>query len=318
MTAEGYKRKKEGAAIGLLGGIPALLMLAGIIYAAVFASRDMSEFVLDGIKLAVKCVIPSSFPFMIISDIYAHYGHPERIGILSDTVTWLLGVPRSAVSPFIIGNASGFPIGAKSTADLYREGCLEKRDAERLLALSSNPSPAFVIGAVGLGMYGDMRYGLLLLFSLYIGTLVCGIITRGKQNTIDLSSNKIGQKYNFVASVKNAGLNSLSLIAFISCFSAGFGIVKKYLKNELLIGIISALSEVTNAVRGFALLGHESMLQSIIFSGFSLGFGGLCVMMQSAVFTSGTDLSFKPYIKLKLLHGLITATVAAVGYFLLF
>ena len=37
-------------------------------------SKEVGEYVKEGLELAVGYVIPTSFPFMIISDIYVSYG----------------------------------------------------------------------------------------------------------------------------------------------------------------------------------------------------------------------------------------------------
>ncbi len=45
-------------------------------------SAEVAEYVKQGLGLAVKYVIPTSFPFMIVSDMYVCYGRPENIRII--------------------------------------------------------------------------------------------------------------------------------------------------------------------------------------------------------------------------------------------
>ena len=45
----------------------------------------------------------------------------------------------------------------------------------------------------------------------------------------------------------------------------------------------------------------------IIFTAFLLGFGGISVLLQVLSITSKTDLSIKPYLYGKLLHGILAA-----------
>ena len=56
---------------------------------------------------------------------------------------------------------------------------------------------------------------------------------------------------------------------------------------------------------------------NIVLCAFLLGFGGLSVLLQVLSITSKTDLSIKPYIYGKLLHGILAAfyTFVAISVF---
>ena len=292
--------------------ISSLLLLFGTLMFGLVLSGDVSEYIKEGLALSVGCVIPSSFPFMIISDMYVSYGKPENIRLLRRTFTFLFGLPPSALAPFICGNLGGFPIGAKMASECYSAGTLTKDEAERLIPLSNNPSCAFIVGGVGLGIFGDLKIGLMLLFSIYSATVICGILTRGKIDKKCKSGVNIGQNYDFISSVKNSGLNSISIISFISLFSAINGILKKCIKNTPILYLISAFCEVTNAVKIFASDSHIPPHLSLVFSAFALGFGGICVGLQSAVFTSASGLKMKKYYLIKLLNAIIAACVFSI------
>ncbi len=309
---------KKEAAMGKFEVLISVILLGAAVLLGLFASGIMSEYVLAGMDLAVRCVLPSSFPFMILSDIYISYGHPERIKVLVCAVKKLFGIPDDAIAPLVTGNVCGFPIGAKGTADLYLSGRIDKDCAERLLALSSNPSAAFVTGAVGLGMYGDLRYGLILLLALYSATAVCGIISKSKLKKEANITYIPQQKYNLINSVKGAALSSVYLIAFVSCFSALVGIIRKCVKSHVIVYAVSMLLEVTNAVSISSGISDSSMVYSMAMSGFTLGFGGISVMMQSTVFTSDTDLRYKKYIVLKLAEGIVASLFSVIGYYVVF
>ena len=179
------------------------LLLTLTVLSGLFLSEEMGEYVSEGIVLAVTSVVPSSFPFMIISDFYTHYGHPEDLGRIGKAVSRIFGVPLSGLGALICGNVGGFPIGAKMTAELYEGGGIDKRNAERLLPLSSNPSCAFIIGAVGLGMYTSFRIGLVLLASLYLSCVFCAVLTKPTRGNIEFNGINIKQSYSFVTSVKS-------------------------------------------------------------------------------------------------------------------
>lgn len=277
-------------------------------------SAEIGEYVKEGLGLAVKYVIPTSFPFMIVSDVYVCYGKPENIRILRNAFCSLFGFSPHCLATFICGNVVGFPIGAKMCADLYASGTVRADEAERLIPLSSNPSCAFVIGGVGMGIWGDIRVGLFLLVSIYSATVLCGIITRSKRKNGVLNASNVNNSYDFVTSVKNSGQSSISIISFISAFSVINGLLKKRINNALILHAFSAFSEVTNAIKLYATSGVFTKEGSLILSAFALGFGGACVGLQSSAFTSVVGLKMKKYYLIKLLEGVLSAGIFSILY----
>ena len=203
-----------------------VFLLLTVLIFGLFLSSETVNYVKEGMNLAISCVIPSSFPFMVISDMYVAYGKPENILVLRKSLCKLLSFSPKGLAPLICGNIGGFPIGAKMVSDLYSSGSLSRNEAERLLPLCNNPSCAFIIGGVGLGIYGDARLGFLLLSAVYTSTLICGMITRSNCTENVFTKDNMKQNYIFVESVKRAGINSVSIISFISIFSVLTGIVK--------------------------------------------------------------------------------------------
>ena len=291
-----------------------LAMLSVTVLAGSLISWEATEYVKEGMRLAVGCVIPSAFPFMIISDLYLAYGKPENIRLLARLFSWLFGLPAEGLSAFVCGNVGGFPIGAKMCADACLSGRLNRDDAERLMPLSTNPSCAFVIGAVGIGAWGDVRIGFLLLISVFASVVLCGILTRSKSTKSYITNDNIKQSYNFVDSVKHAGMSCISIISFISLFSVLCGIIKKRVKNALLLYPIYAALEVTNAVNFAAISRDLPEGIRLAICAFSLGFGGFSIGMQSAAFASSAGIKMGRYYRTKLLEGVLAASIASLIY----
>ena len=294
-----------------------VFLLLTVLIFGLFLSSETVNYVKEGMNLAISCVIPSSFPFMVISDMYVAYGKPENILVLRKSLCKLLSFSPKGLAPLICGNIGGFPIGAKMVSDLYSSGSLSRNEAERLLPLCNNPSCAFIIGGVGLGIYGDARLGFLLLSAVYTSTLICGMITRSNCTENVFTKDNIKQNYIFVESVKRAGINSVSIISFISIFSVLTGIVKKRVKYAPLYCLLFSILEVTNAIKGFSEYTTISPSLAISLSAFSLGFGGICVGMQSSAFTSSAGLGMRKYYLIKLLEGIIASALASLFFLLL-
>lgn len=306
MTGEGVRgRMRVGlsrAASSIMPTVWLILMLGF----AVFLSRRAADYALGGMITAVSCVLPTAFPSMLFCDLYRAYGKPERITPLGLAIGVLLGLPPESLRALLLGNLCGFPMGARETLALYESGVLEREEAERLLPLTMNPSPPFVAGAVGIAMLGGVREGVALLSCLAVSTLAVGVIFRGRGKRRKISGFAIENRYNFVESVKGAAESSLTVIAFITCFSVVLGFVRDFVKPYAIRAAAFAFIEVTGGVQFFAKAYSLSPELRGALVAFTLGFGGISVMLQGAAFVKGR-LALKGYAFVKFWQGFICA-----------
>lgn len=59
--------------------IVSLLILSMTVLIGIMISGEAGEYVQDGMRLAVECVIPTALPFMIIADLYVCYGDRKSV-----------------------------------------------------------------------------------------------------------------------------------------------------------------------------------------------------------------------------------------------
>jgi len=78
------------------------------------------------------------------------------------------------------------------------------------------------------------------------------------------------------------------------------GLNKEYIKP-----IISGLVELTNGLSNIVTVNTKSISITITLTAFLLGLGGLSILLQVLSITSKSDISIKPYIIGKFLHGII-------------
>ncbi len=304
------RKKARGRLVPLRGLGSAALSLASlslVIFFAAFLSGEASEFALSGMRLAVLTVLPSAFPSMLVCDLYRRVGYPEKIPLLGRAFSLLFGISQAGLRAFILGNLCGFPMGAREVGAAYSEGALSREEAERLLPLSTNPSPAFVVGAVGGAMLGDFRAGAILLCCVLLSSALCGVVYRKKRVKSEVSHIVLRQSYSFIESVRSAGGACIAIISFISAFSVMLGFCKKYLIFLPLRSAAFALLEVTGGVDFFIRGGDFSPVISGVMTAFTLGFGGLSVMLQSAALASDFGLKLRGYLRVKLTQGAVCA-----------
>ena len=259
--------------------IISIVFTAIILSAALFLSEEISELVTMGLEICVKTIIPSVFPFLIITDILIRFIKFEKNDFLRRGFERIFKINGAALSVFICGILSGFPTGAKLSLTLYYNGKISKDECERLMGISSNASPGYIICAVGSGMLGNLRLGALLFFITAISSVFSGFVLGINSKSTINSSVEMGQKYSFSNSVKSAALACLNICAFVTFFSLVSGLLKLYANRRLLLFIFPFL-EIATAT---AYITELCILPPAIrFSliAFSISFSGICVYAQ--------------------------------------
>ena len=161
----------------LLGGCACFLIFALLCFPA-----EMLAASAEGVQLWLTKVFPSLFPFLVACGILLRIGAAQRMGAaLRPLMQPLFHLPGIAAFPFFFGLLSGYPMGAKLTAQLYEQRQLSLADAQQLLAFSNCPGPLFLIGTVGVGFFGMPAFGYLLWLSAFLGAVATGILFRRKK-----------------------------------------------------------------------------------------------------------------------------------------
>lgn len=280
----------------------------------------------SGILLWGKVILPSLFPFLIISNLITKTALPKLLGkLLNPIMRFLFNLPGSTSLALFLGMTGGYPIGAKIASDLVESKVISKNISDHLITFVNNSGPLFISGAVGIGLYNSKKIGLLLLLVHYLSALIVGIIFREKENLTDIkneidftvvSLSNLGKTLN--EAIKNALSSIFNIGGFIVLFSlissilANTGILfvlSKFffptLSEETSYGILSGLLEVTTGINLISTI-HISLLQKLIITSILIGFGGVCIHMQTLSIISKTNISIKNYFIGKTLQGLIS------------
>ena len=132
-----------------------------------------------GLSLCVGSLLPSLFPFMIVSELSVRSGlasYPSRL--FERPSRKLFGLSGEAGCAFIVGTLCGFPIGARMGMSLYEQGKLTSSELTRLVCLSSNPGLAFTVITLGREHLGNTRLGVLLYSAIVLSSITVGLIAK--------------------------------------------------------------------------------------------------------------------------------------------
>lgn len=267
----------------------------------------------DGIALCLYTVIPSLFPFFILSSMLTSSLTGKSIPILHP-IGRLCGIPEGAESLLVVGILGGYPVGAQAIADAYEQGQLKKSAAHRLLGFCSNAGPAFLFGMAG-SLFTSAIVPWVLWLIHILSALTVGTILPNKRHDTCLLRKSAS------LTVPQAMERSIRVMATVCGWVVIFRVILAVLNRWVLwllpqAGhiLLSGLLELSNGCAALHSLQSEG--SRFVLCACMLAIGGLCVGMQTVSVT--TSLGTGLYFPGKVLQGLISILMAAAGQCFLF
>lgn len=294
-------------------------------------SPTLSGSVLDGINLWFACVLPSLFPFFIITACFSYLKITGKLcSKLSPLTNKLFRVNGSVGYAFFMSVISGYPMGAKVVSDLKENNALSKTESVRAAALCSTSSPMFLISSVGAFMFKNALFGVCLFVCHLLSALSVGFIfSFYKRKDLPTRSMLINpQKMDNL-------LYETVYSAVISALVVGGMITLFYLTTEILVttkvlsplisglstiigdsqvakGIILGAFECTRGLKSVATCGTS--LLSLCACAFICGFGGLSVIMQSIIYLKKAKIKTAPFFIAKILMAVLSVLFVLIFY----
>lgn len=134
---------------------------------------------LRGIAIWWDILFPALFPFFVVSELLIGFGIVHCIGTLFDPMMRpLFRVPGIGGFIMAMGFASGYPVGARLTSQLWEKKLITRFEGERLVAFTTSSDPIFLIGAVCIGFFHNPGLAGILALSHYGASVLVGFIMR--------------------------------------------------------------------------------------------------------------------------------------------
>ena len=284
------------------------------------------EYMGRGLTLCARTVIPSLFPFMVLSELLVSSGAGEALGrIFARPMRWLFGLSGAGASAVFLGSMCGSPVGARTAVALYDKNAISRAECEHLLTFSNNPSSAFLITAVGASLFGNRRLGMILYLTVLGSSFLIGFLLRfffrqdhedGRHRHPHFPSGlHVGGVSTFTGAVSNAAMSMLTVCAYVIFFSAITGTLFCFIEEVGSIppGLAAAsygFFEMSGGIsEAVALSNNET---AVVLTAAIAGWSGLSVHCQIMALCGGRGLSFKPYLIAKALQGILCAAVMIV------
>lgn len=296
-----------------------------------------------GLELWFQKMVPSLFPFMILSGIMVRLNLTERLAMAAyPLVGRIYRVRKNVCYCMLLGFLCGFPMGAKVTGELFERGQLTHREAEYLLAFCNNIGPvyfcSFVLPLLGreltapylFGMYGiPLLYGLVLRGTVYHNLTSLGITpariadpsSGAELRTAELGSRIPGCRPH-LASAQGLEPGHRSRLTFAQILEATNQSIQSSGQSILTLGgymiLFNLLNLLPHVLAGHSLpllsplleiTGGLGMLKGTLplYSLLALSFGGLSCIAQTYSCIRGCGLSLSNYIYHKVILTMLSA-----------
>jgi len=278
------------------------------------------EGVKNGIYISVYKIAPSLFVFLVLTNMLVSSEYFFKLmNPVFSLFEKIFCIPKNACVPLILGLICGFPVGARTAKSMYENDEISFALYNRLLLFVNSVSPAFLISAVGLGIYSDERVGYFLFFCQFLCVLLLAFVSLFFYKTpIQQEKFRKKKKSDIFTLITESISTSLSNILIISSYVIFFSFITGFLKflpikNDLISALIFGLFEMSCGV--FAV--KRTSFSGLLCICFIIGFGGLCIHMQTVAILGESRIKLSKYLFFKLLNGALLCLFCLVFYNLL-
>ena len=279
--------------------LPLLAGAAALLYGGSAVRLGMEE----GLALCLHSVLPSLFPFFVLSSLLLSLGFAEGLGrLLFPMMNTLFHLGGNGAGALALGLIAGYPSGARAVSRLYTDGLCGKEEAEHLLAFCNNCGPAFFLSFLGAERFGSTAVGLRLWLIHVLSALCAGLLLRPKRilskDAPPPKAEHIGFAAAFTQAVQSGFSSYLGICGFILLFSV----------------LLQPLKALPCHIEGFfelfsGISSLDGSSRSLLLASALTAWGGLSVHAQSAAFYTAAGLSGRRHLQGKLLQAAISTAL---------
>lgn len=285
-------------------GVFFAVFLLAAIFILILDAQTAAAAAAEGIRICLQTVVPSLFPFFVLSKLFVASSLSDKCSRLCAPIMKpLFGLSPACAPALVLGMLGGYPIGAKTAAELYAAGRITKEEGERLLAFCSNAGPAFLFGMLG-GLLGSAQIAAALYCIHLLSAVLTGLILRQKS---DGSTSVFGSGKPASLSLPDAvsaSIRSMSQVcAYIILFSVLSAFACKWMSAATpswMRVLFTGLLELSGGCCALPSIPQPTL--RLLFATLFTTFGGLCVWLQTQAVIAPSGLTGHRYLPGKLLQ----------------
>ncbi|WP_068773876.1 sporulation integral membrane protein YlbJ [Paenibacillus sp. FJAT-26967] len=159
--------------------LPLITFILGLLLLMLVFPKESLAAAVRGVAIWWDVLFPALFPFFVISEVLLGFGIVHFFGTIFDPMMRpVFRIPGIGGFVMAMGFASGYPVGAKLTSQLWKERLVNREEGERLVSFTTSSDPIFLIGAVCVGFFHDASLAAIMAAAHYGGAVLVGLLMR--------------------------------------------------------------------------------------------------------------------------------------------
>ena len=294
---------------------PGALLLC--LLALLLFPQDAAQSARDALALCAQTVIPSLFPFFVLSSLLVSCGASALLSaLLAPLMRPLFGLSGAGAAALALGLCGGYPVGARTAAELVESGALSREEGERLLIFCNNAGPGFLLGICGGAVFASPRAGAALYLIHAASALFTGILLTRRLPPLSAPFSagaaprrSVSLSAALPAAVQGALAGILNVCAFVVFFTVCTRLLLRALPESFVFSLPCALLigffELTSGVTALPPTRAGFLACAAL-----LAWGGLSVHCQTAAVTAGSGIPMGRYLPAKAVQAALSAGLA--------
>lgn len=294
-----------------------IVVVLSVFFVLLFVfSKDISSSIIFSISIWKDNLLPSLFPFFVMSDLLLAYGFVDIISFfLGSIMTKWFYLPKDASFAFFVSLFSGFPSGSKYVNDLLSAKKISIEDANYLIMFTHFANPFFIVTTIGLFLLSNVKAGYIILVSHILSNIIVAFLFRKKKVIFNNDNNYKKEFYlsspgkPFITILTNSIFKSfktlVNMLGIIMIFLMITTIIKKIIPlTGITNGLLSGFLEMTQGVKYISNLDISLPIKASILS-MIVSFSGLSVHFQVKSIIDGTDIKYSNFLKARVVQSFI-------------
>lgn len=249
--------------------------------------------VTKGMLICSRVLIPSLFPFTFCILFIMKSGALRKLSFLDKPSKKLFGIDADMFVIFLLSLVGGYPLGAK----MLDQSDANQNDAKLMLCYCVNAGPAFIISAVGEGVFHSKQIGIILFSAHILPSFMMAFTFRKRfKNTKATAPKHQSLADNFTLSAAQSAQSLMNICLYVILFS----IINAHLSRFPFSAPICMLLEVTNGIYNTNNVYTISAL---------LGFGGISIWFQVFSLCKNFKPNYFHFVLCRVFHALSSAFI---------
>lgn len=255
---------------------------------------------LTGVMLCGNVIIPSIYPFTFCVLFINNSNAATILKPLQPIIKMLWGLNYYEFSLFLLSLIGGYPLGAK----LLNES--KSLNSALMINYCINAGPAFIILAVGKGVFKNTAVGWVLFLSHIFASIIISLFLHKKvvYEAPKQQKTTLNIVENFVLSASSAADTVIKISALVILFSCISSYIEYFANFFAPLKLLGLLCEVTNAV---------FKCNNILIVSFLLGFSGFSIWAQIFSLVKNIKINYIKFVFFRLLHGALSTLLTFIA-----